>query len=269
MAIQNYDNGFLIAGSPFTIIRTDQFGDTLWIRNLGGGSALGLIATLDGDLIAVGSDYHYMQPCDLMLAKLNQFGDTIWVRFWGGSSNDYGYSVVQTADSCFIIAGTTQSFGLGNSDGWVIKVNPYGDTIWTKTFGGNYNDYLYCIAPAGEDDYVVAGATSSFGNGSDDIWVLKINGDGDTLWTKCFGQSGPEASFSIKKMTDGGFIVSGYTGSDGPPKSYILKLNENGDSIWTRSFDNQSYAYSITESPEGYLFVGDYYGGPGYGSAEN
>jgi len=148
------------------------------------------------------------------------------------------------------------------------------DTAWVKTYGGSGSDVATAICPTTDDGYIVAGTTSSndgdvFGNhGGEDIWILKLNSDGDTLWTKCYGGSGSDKANSIHQTTDGGFIVAGSSastdgdvfGNHGGGDFWILKLDASGDTIWTRCFggSGDERANSILQTEDGSYIVAGY-----------
>ncbi|MFQ5868905.1 MAG: hypothetical protein ACE5JC_03275, partial [Candidatus Zixiibacteriota bacterium] len=116
-------------------------------------------------------------------------GDTLWTRAYGGSGYDRGYSVQQTSDGGYIIAGYTESFGAGDYDVYLLKTDSSGDTLWTRTYGGSDWDRGYCIQQTSDGGYIITGESWSFGAGYSDVYLLKTDSSGDTLWTRTYGGS--------------------------------------------------------------------------------
>ena len=91
--------------------------------------------------------------------------DTLWTRTYGGSGDEWAYSVQQTADGGYIVAGYTYSFGAGGGDFYLVKTNSQGDTLWTRTYGGSDDDGAYSVQQTADGGYIVAGYHPSFGAG--------------------------------------------------------------------------------------------------------
>ena len=220
--------------------------------------------TSDGGYIVAG----YNAPAqssitrnDIYVIKTNSSGDTIWSKTYGGTDNDEGNSVRQTTDGGYIIAGYTRSFGAGSYDVYVIKTNASGDTLWTRTYGGTGDDYGYSVQQTSDGGYIVAGQTSSFGAGGYDVWVIKTNASGDTLWTRTYGGTGDDYGHSVQQTSDGGYIIGGYTTSFGAGSAdvYLIKTDASGDTLWTRTCGGtwDDFGYSVRQtSDKGYIVAG-------------
>ncbi|MBL7191850.1 hypothetical protein ISS30_09140 [bacterium] len=126
-----------------------------------------------------------------------------------------GFSVQQTSDSGYIIAGYTTSYGAGYYDVYLIKTDALGDTLWTKTFGGNSGDGGSSVQQTSDGGYIIAGYTGSYGAGYADVYLIKTDANGDTSWSQTFGGSDWDYGYSVQQTTDGGYIVAGYTYSYG------------------------------------------------------
>ena len=185
--------------------------------------------------------------------------DTIWTRTYGGSSNDEAFKVIETSDGFYVLAGYTESFGAGESDVYLLKLDSNGDDIWIKTYGGEGNDAAYSVMETSDGYYVVAGYTESFGNGGSDVYVLKLDENGDTLWTRTYGSSSDDGAFSVIETSDGNYLVAGYTKSAGGGNVYLLMLDPDGDTLWTRNFgssDNEEAREVIQASNGDFVIIG-------------
>ncbi len=169
---------------------------------------------------------------------LAQPPDTLWTRTYGGSGQDRARSVCETSDHGFIIAGTTNSFGAGARDVYVIRTDPYGDTIWTRTYGGEEWEQGASILQSADGGYVITGYTYSFGAGSSDLYLLMTNSTGDTVWTRTYGGENWDSGIVVRHATDGGYIILGDTESfgSGYRDIWLLKTDEVGDTLWTKTY---------------------------------
>ncbi len=181
---------------------------------------------------------------DLLMQKVNPGGNVDWKKVLGGSGRDEGRSIIGTDDEGHIIAGYTRSYGAGGSDVWLIKVDANGEVNWDRTFGGPEDDEAYSIVKTTDGDYLVAGYTSSFGNGGKDLWVLKINSKGNMEWNKTFGMGGDEEGRYLMSTKDGGCLITGYTKSKGlgGKDIWVLKLDPEGNEEWENVFGIQKKA---------------------------
>jgi hypothetical protein len=168
-----------------------------------------------------------LAPCVLLLTALfalPAFSQQRWERNYGGAGEDYGLSVQQTSDTGYIVAGWTASFGNSNQV-YLIKTNASGDTLWTRTYGGTGGDGGYSVRQTSDGGYIVAGATNPFGNG-DQVYLVKTNASGDTLWTRTYGGTGGDGGYSVRQTSDGGYIVAGVTYSFGNGEQvYLIKTD--------------------------------------------
>jgi hypothetical protein len=221
---QTSDGGYILSGTDSTtaggfdvwLIRTNEQGDTLWTRTYGGfGDDYGYSVqqTQDWGYLVVGHNEIY--GGDAWLIKTNTQGDTLWTRTYGGSGDDYGYSILQAQDGGYIVLGYTESYGSGGFDVWLIKTDEQGDTLWTRTFGGSGDDYGYSVQQTRDGGYIICGKTSSYQAGNSDIWLIKTDPEGNTLWTRAYGGSDDEWGRSVQQTSEGGYIIAGFTESYG------------------------------------------------------
>jgi hypothetical protein len=110
--------------------------------------------------------------------KTDPDGDTVWTRTFGGTDYDWGYSVGQTSDGGYIISGGASSYGEGKGDILLVKVHPDGSTMWTRTYGGTSAEFGFSVRQTADGGYVIAGSTSSFGEGLHDVYLIKTDENG-------------------------------------------------------------------------------------------
>jgi hypothetical protein len=190
------------------------------------------------------------------------FSQISFERTYGGDSYDFGWSVQQTADNGFVIAGYTRSFGAGDDDVYLIKTDSSGDTLWTRTYGGESWDVGFSVQQTTDEGYVIVGATDSYGTGHGDVYLIRTDSSGDTLWTRTYGGDSLDEGYSVQQTEDGGYVISGYTESFGAGNRYVylIKTDSSGDTLWTRTYGGDSYdeGWSVQQTTDGgYVITGD------------
>jgi len=190
--IQTRDGGYAIAGYTQSfgagtmgnchVVKIDAAGTYEWETMLGGASfdiARSVLQSDDGSYVVAGHTSSFgVGGYDILVFKLATDGTPVWVRTFGGGADDYAFSVTQAHDGGYVVAGYTYSFGSGNADACVMKLDENGGVLWARTFGGGADDYAFSVTQAHDGGYLVAGTTNSFGAGGNDIFILKLNEDG-------------------------------------------------------------------------------------------
>jgi parallel beta-helix repeat protein len=272
---QTSDDGYIIVGDTRSygagsadayFIKTDENGNVEWSKTFGGAYCdLGksVQQTSDGGYIITGFIGSYGAGAyDTWLIKTNSKGNKEWDKTFGGSDNDGGWAVQQTADGGYILAGVTDSYGAGNDDVWLIKTNSNGNKVWDKTFGGADYDYGHSVQQTSDGGYIIVGNTESYGAGKHDVWLIKMESNGNEEWNKTFGGSNWDMGFSVQQTSDGGYIIVGNTESYGAGKHdvWLIKIESNGNEEWNKTFggSNWDMGFSVQQTSDGgYIVAGD------------
>jgi hypothetical protein len=238
---QTTDGGYIITGgtssfgngsSDVYLIKTDGSGTEQWTKTFGGTDhdyGFSVQQTTDGGYIITGRTGSFGNA-DVYLIKTDGSGTEQWTKTFGGTDYEEGWSVQQTTDGGYIITGQTESFGNGYYAVYLIKTDGSGTEQWTKTFGGTDIDRGYSVQQTTDGGYIITGWTSSFGNGSSDVYLIKTDGSGTEQWTKTFGGTDNDNARSVQQTTDGGYIITGWTVSFGNGGDvYLIKTDGNGN----------------------------------------
>jgi len=272
---QTTDGGYILTGRTksfgagsydFYLVKTDANGDSLWSRTYGGiegDYGRSVEQTTDGGYIITGYTNSFgAGSYDFYLVKTDVNGDTLWSRTYGGIGSDQGESVQQTSDEGYIITGYTVSFGAGGRDFYLVKTDVNGDTLWSRTYGGIGDDQGESVQQTSDGGYVIAGEIFSFGAGGVDFYLIKMDGLGDSLWTRTYGGTGMDYGESVQQTTDGGYVIAGYTYSFGAGATdvYLVKTDANGDTLWTRTYGGElnDYGYFVQQTTDGGYIIGGY-----------
>jgi hypothetical protein len=230
------EGGYSIAGShvnfgpvsgSFFLVRTDDIGDTIWTRSYagsiyGGGARYVQKSSEDGFILSGFSGFYGY------LLEVRANGDTAWARSYNPGANCVLSSVEPTFDGGFIAVGSTRLVGEENSDVYIIKTDENGNFMWSHIYGGTDNDSGQSIKQVGDRGYIIAGITHSFGSGGSDVYLLRTDLNGDTLWTNVYGGSEDDGAYSIQQLGNSHYIVAGYTESHGSGLAdcWILKIED-------------------------------------------
>jgi len=269
---QTTDGGYIINGNLKSdgivnvyLIKTDSDGNEEWNQTFGGNSndlGRSVQQTSDGGYVITGGTSSFGNgDRDTWLIKTDSNGNEEWNQTFGGSGRDEGRSVEQTTDGGFIITGRTESFGNGGYDVWLIKTDSNGDEVWNQTFGGSEDDYGLSVEQTTDGGYIITGHTDSFGNGSSDVWLIKTDSNGNEEWNQTFGGSSGDYGYSVEQTTDGGFIITGGTGSfgNGYYDVWLIKTDFQGNEEWNQIFggSESDYGYSVEQTTDGgYIITG-------------
>jgi len=186
------------------------------------------------------------------------FAQITWQKNYGGAGSEEGYFVDQTKDGGYVVVGASTSYG-NSYQVYLVKTDSLGDTIWTKTYGGTNYDFGYSVQQTTDGGYIITGSTNSFGN-SAQLYLIKVDSLGDTLWTKTYGDTASEIGRAVRQTTDGGYIITGFTNSFGYGwQVYLVRTDSLGDSLWIKTFGGPGIdkGWSVEQTPDrGYIIGG-------------
>ena len=175
---------------------------------------------------------------------------------YGGLNIDRGYDIIQTVDGGFAIGGFTESYGLGGTDAWLVKTNNSGAIEWNKTYGGMQDEEAHSIISTPDGGYALAGYTESFGMGTNDMWLVKTDSNGNIEWNETYGDDGYQGASTVIRTSDEGFLLAGTTRPFGANFDYniwIVKTNKFGVPLWNQTYGGaeDENAWSIISTFDG------------------
>ena len=273
------------------ILRLDASGNVLWEKSFGFSGhdhSYDLVETVDRGFFFSGfldvtssngegstekSSFTAHGVGEFWGTKIDGSGNLEWRKFFGGTNNDRSFGVVNAHDGGYILVGASESddFDISNSKGsydfWVVKVDKNGNFVWESSFGGTGIEQAQDILAVPDGGYVIVGNTFSSdtqvtkNNGQSDVWLIKIDDNGQLLWEKSFGGSGFEAAHSVRPTQDEGLLVCGnsksfngdVTENFGENDIWVFKTDTSGNLQWEKSFGGLSldFGYDALETADG------------------
>jgi hypothetical protein len=271
---QTSDGGYIVAGLTYSfgagrydifLIKTDANGNVVWAKTYGGTGddrAFSVQQISDGGYIVAGyTDSFGAGWSDFFLIKADANGNVQWAKTYGGTDWDEAYSIRQTSDGGYIVAGWTYSFGAGSGDIFLIKADANGNVQWAKTYGGIYWDDASSVRQTSDGGYIVAGYTTSFGAGYSDVFLIKTDANGNVQWAKTYGGIDRDEAYSVQQTSDSGYIVAGWTYSFGAGSDdlFLIKTDANGNVQWAKTYGGTDWdwANSVQQTSDGgYIVAG-------------
>ncbi|HKZ93180.1 MAG TPA: hypothetical protein VJ249_01185 [Candidatus Bathyarchaeia archaeon] len=261
--VQTSDGGYAMAGNTnsygagggdFWLVKTDSAGNHQWNKTYGGtnaDNALSLVRTSDEGYALVGyTDSFGAGNRDFWLVKTDSSGNMQWNRTYGGTSNDRAYSLVQTGDGGYALAGSL------SGDFWLVKTDLSGNAQWNRTYGGTGGDFAQSLVQTVDGGYAIAGYTNSYGAGGYDFWLVKVNAEMNLehqrnlgidsyidVWSRTYGGTASDIAYSVVQTSDGGYAIAG----DG--FANLVKTDSVGNVQWSRTYGGT--ARSVVQTIDG------------------
>ena len=238
---QASDGGYVLAGGVMgangetydaCLLKTDGDGKEMWTRTYGGDGgefATSVAETRDGGYIVGAATESFGEgSLDFYLIRTDETGSTQWARTYGGTEWDVPYEVRQTSDGGFIAAGETKSFGEIGLDVYLVKTDGEGDVEWAENYGGVGRQTAQAVWETSEGDFIVGGYSYEYEEWGQDIYIGRVNRQGEVLWVKTFGGPGRDIAYSIMQAIDGACVIAGEIASGGPGRcgAYLLKIDQ-------------------------------------------
>ena len=266
---------YVVAGSDqrrLLLVKTDAGGKFQWHKlysaKVAGDFRISnlrsVLQTTDGGFVISGSTA--MNPTgptgpkrvlysDVMLAKTDGSGVFEWARSYGAGGPDEAFSLVNTADGGYLLAGGyTVTPGTRRADVLLLKVDAGGSLEWTKTFGGSGFNVAQSVVQTTDGGYAVAARSDGFGAGDTDILLIKTDDKGEHRWARTFGGVKREEPTMLLETSDGGLLITGHATSFGDPKTdaVILKTDASGNLEWAKTFGGPGLdvAYSVADAAQ-------------------
>jgi hypothetical protein len=279
------------------LVKVDSRGEKQWEKSLGGA---------DGDaawqLHPAGPDRYYLAGgsaspispgkrspnfggLDFWLVALDGTGQVVWDRTFGGDKFEAAYGLALDPNGGAVLVGGSESGASGNKasvqlggsgDAWIVRVDSQGQEVWQRALGGTGWDDLFAAVPADDSGFLSVGTSFSAPGGSksspsfgaNDIWVVRLDARGKTVWEQTFGGTGKDVARSVVKTRDGGFLVmaeteSGRSGNKTTPNfgnqdTWLIRLNAKGEKLWemTLGGSEEDRCWSLASTRDGGYIIG-------------
>lgn len=263
---QTSDSGFIVSGYKTVgssydmyLIKTDALGNASWSKTYNlGGFDMGYCVKQTADLGYIITGKKSSEVC---LVKTDIAGNIEWKKTYykTGGIDAEGRAVIATKDSGYIIAGFINSYN-SSYNMLLIKTNSNGDTLWTKTYGGNAYDAAYSVVETSDGGYTLMGISKSFGDANGDAYMVKTDQNGAVIWSKTYGSTNLDEGTSIINTTSGGYIFTGTTMSYGAGNKdfFVTETDSAGNVLWSKAYGGTGYesGMCINKTNGGYIISG-------------
>lgn len=267
--------GFACAGDTMStgagqkdvwLVRTAADGSPQWSQTYGGTDSEWSKSVLEvsggGFAITGHTESFGAGSFDVWVLWTSADGNLLWNSTYGGLLGDLGYSMVEVSTGGFAITGNTENFGASLSDLWLLRIDTAGNILWNRTYGGSSLEAGLSVIEVSTGGFAITGWTTSFGAGGADILLVRMDANGNLLWSRTYGGPNDEYGYSIVELSTGGFAITGDTNSFGAGASdvWLLRTNADGNLLWNRTYGGLSgdRGRSVLEvSGGGFAIAGD------------
>lgn len=251
--IETSDGGYAIGGNGF-LLKTDEDGNVKWKKPYSGMSVSSVVETSNGS---------YVFAAGRNLVKTDSFGNIEWNQTYGGEKNDYFYGLVELSDDGYVLAGKTSSFGAGEEDFWLIKIDLNGSVVWSQTYGGPRSEVAYDLIETSDGGYALAGGLSYIGAPItivySDFLLVKTDSEGKMQWSQTYNRGEKEIAYSLVETSDEGYVLAGpsfnetITNYSNNFDFWLVKTDPNGNPQWNQTYGGtqREEAHSLVQTSDG------------------
>ena len=252
------------------VVKFDASGNMEWQKSYGkegNDFAFAITPADDGGYVVAGETYSFgaIQD-DVLVFRIDNAGGLVWAKRLGGTDEDWGVDVKRSANGGFVVLGNTRAGGTAEASSTykllLIGLDSRGELLWQKSYGGSGDDLAYSLTRTKESEFIVTGATGSFGGGGVNGVVMKTDAGGIIKWQKYFATQGDDYLFCATEASDGGYLVAGESfleGKSTESNAWLVRLSETGGDEWQKAygFGMNDYAMGVTNSGKhGFIIVG-------------
>ena len=244
------------------LLRTDSMGSGLWNKTFGGehyDEARSIVLCDDGGFAIAGTYSHGVAGWDFWLIRTDESGNQLWNRTYGGIWDDMAYSLVECSGGGFAIAGSTESYGAGQYDYWLVRVNPSGEHLWNQSYGKSGYEECWSMLENRAGGFVLTGDSTSFPTLDPCPWVVCTDTSGNQIWNYTYTSG--RRSLSLTE-TEGGHII--FTTKRAGVS--LVRLDTEGHLVWDHDSFEYTWPLSLIECSDGGFAVTGHnvihFGGP-------
>ena len=255
--VAGFSNSGPYGGFDVSLSRLDRFGNLQWTKYYGDSydnNCLYMNLCSDGNLVLTGEDQGTPTGIDAFALKVDTAGNQIWREAYASPVNESSKYIEETLDGGFIMCGFRND-AFGSNDAYVIKTDASGNMQWDQAYGAMDNEYADMIRQLPEGGYLLTADTKSMGAGGYDVYVLKLDSAGNSLWDYTYGDQWQNGCQGIFVTSGGKYLSYGETEvyQFSPFQFYLELIDTNGTSIWRRTFGGSAAdaAFSLVEAPDG------------------
>ncbi len=228
----------------------DQNGTEIWSKmwdNSNWDYANSIYLTQNNDILITGFTTKPDEQQNIPILKYNENGDLLWESIVGGEKPETGNSVIQASNGKIYVCGTTESYGHGEDDIYLVCIDQQGNFLWQQTYGGGASDMGKDIIETQDGNLLLLGNTGSFGAGNRDVYLIKVDYDGNQLWTKTYGTEDYQDATTLTETSDRSILITGCTDvlNIDLMDALVIKTDPEGNQLWNRRFESTDDFYDF------------------------